>query len=184
MKDFLDIVSDIDNMNEGDLVKISDKIWTLGSLENIKKELSPKLFAFHICINLIGNWKAGGWNYIIAEMGNLVPYFAETLKMFDFMEMEKAFVSLLECFPKDTVFNPSDASYFDVINFLTIKSYKTKGERLNVISLEERKEMMMTFKKRMKVLDDLTELSWGDDTECSGWKQLLDFIASNYDECE
>lgn len=184
IKDFLDNVFDIDNISEMDLIKISDKIWALGSLENIKEEVTPKLFAFHICVNLIGNWKEGGWNYIIAEMGDLVPYIAETLEMFDLGEMKKAFVSLLECFPKDIVFNPSDASYFDIINFLTVKSYKTKSKRLSAISSEERKEIMMTFKKRMKVLDDLTELSWGDNTECFGWKQVLDFIASKCDECE
>lgn len=43
--------------NESKFASISDDIWQLGSLEEIKKEVSHEAFTFNIIVNMIGNWK-------------------------------------------------------------------------------------------------------------------------------
>lgn len=49
------------------IVEVSDRLWSMGSLEEIKKEVDPSLFDFHIAINMIGNWKGDGWWFLICE---------------------------------------------------------------------------------------------------------------------
>ena len=44
-----------------DLVTVSDEIWKLGTLEEIKEKLSPELFTVHIGMNVIGNHQGDGW---------------------------------------------------------------------------------------------------------------------------
>lgn len=58
LKILLDNYSDLDN--ELKFARISDDIWQLGSLEEIKKEVSPETFTFHMAVNIIGNWKCDG----------------------------------------------------------------------------------------------------------------------------
>lgn len=43
------------------LAEKSDELWKIGSLAEIKTQVSPELFALHVYVNLIGNWKEGGW---------------------------------------------------------------------------------------------------------------------------
>lgn len=47
--------------NHKDLVTVSDEIWKLGTLEEIKEKLSPELFTVHIGMNVIGNHQGDGW---------------------------------------------------------------------------------------------------------------------------
>lgn len=54
IKEMMDGVSGID---ESELFKISDKLWKIGRLEEIKETVSPDLFYLHVGINMIGNWK-------------------------------------------------------------------------------------------------------------------------------
>ena len=52
-----EMFQDISSINEAVLVKLSDKLWEIGTLEEIREQVSPDLFLLHIGINMIGNWK-------------------------------------------------------------------------------------------------------------------------------
>lgn len=73
------------------LARISDDIWQLGSLEEIKKEVSHETFIFHIAVNMIGNWQGDGWNYIFAEGHTLLPYISETFNELELLELKSQF---------------------------------------------------------------------------------------------
>ena len=45
------------------------------------------------------------------------------------------------------------------------------------MTLAETKEMVKKIRQNINILEDLTEPLWKDSSECSGWKQILDYIA-------
>ena len=57
IKEMTDGVIDI---GEVKLAKISDKLWKIGNLKEIRENVSHSLFYLHIGMNLIGNWKGDG----------------------------------------------------------------------------------------------------------------------------
>ncbi len=50
---------------------ISDDLWKLGSIDKIKDEVSPETFTFHVAVNMIGNWKGDGWDFIFYEVNTV-----------------------------------------------------------------------------------------------------------------
>lgn len=53
-----------------------------------------------------------------------------------------------------------------------------EDERLLSIPLEKRKEMVAQVRKKLGVLEDLTEPVFGLDAECGGWKPVIEYISS------
>lgn len=48
------------NINESVLLKLSDRLWTMGNLSEIQENVTPALFNLHVCVNMIGNWQNDG----------------------------------------------------------------------------------------------------------------------------
>jgi len=46
--------------NEDDLVLLSDRIWALGSLAEIRAQVSSEVFLIFVGMNVIGAWKGDG----------------------------------------------------------------------------------------------------------------------------
>lgn len=115
IKEMIDGVSDID---ETELLKISDKLWKIGGLEKIKAIVSPELFYLHININMIGNWKGEGWWFLICEQADFVPYIPTALDKLNLPELKIAFESVIKVFQEYAVFKSDDAVYYDICNFL------------------------------------------------------------------
>lgn len=178
IKEMLGDISDIYSMDEFTLVKISDKLWEIGKLEEIKEKVSPDLFNLFIGMNVIGNWKEGGWWYIICEMGALVPYIPMALENLCLTELKTAFENIIKIFPEYTVFDPNNETYCDIVNFLQNTRFKVQDERLNNIDIEKRKEMVTQVRQNLKDLEHLTEPLLGEHSEYNGWKPILDYIAN------
>lgn len=176
IKEMMDGVSGID---ESELFKISDKLWKIGRLEEIKETVSPDLFYLHVGINMIGNWKGDGWWFLICEQADFVPYIPTALDKLNLPELKTAFENVIKVFPEYTVFKSNDAAYCDICNFLQSAGIKIDDERLKSIPLEKRKEMVRQVRQNIDRLEDLTKPLWGDSAEYEGWKHVLDFISSN-----
>lgn len=174
-----DMIKDINNINEGTLAKLSDQIWSMGNIQQIKEKLSPKLFHLYISINMIGNWKSEGWWGIISEQAELVPYIPDALEALQLNHLKTAFVDIIAIFPSYTIFSNDESGYYDIINFLQNVRFKVEDERLNRIPLETRKEMVQTIKKKLDQLEDLSDSLWGYGAELDGWKQVVTYIKSN-----
>lgn len=84
---------------ETKFASISDDIWELGSIEEIKKKVSPETFTFHIAVNMIGNWKGVGWHFLFCEGRELLPYIPDTLNSLRLIEIKNAFERTLSIFP-------------------------------------------------------------------------------------
>ena len=174
-----ELTADLPNIDETNLTEISDKLWALGSLEEIKEKTSPELFHLHVGMNLAGNWKAGGWWYVLCEQADLVPYIPAALEALNLPELKTAFENVIALFPDFTVFQSNDSVYCDIVNFLQSAHFKVQDERLKSISKEKRKEMVAQVRQNLDLLEDLTEPIWGECSECNGWKSILDFISAN-----
>lgn len=171
-----EMLNGISDVNEDVLVKISDKLWKIGSLNEIKEKTDADLFLLHIGVNMIGNWKCEGWWCLICEQAELVPYIPGALEAFGLLDLKTAFENIIAAFPAFTVFSNSDNTYYDIVNFLQNVHFKVSDERLNSIAPEKRKQMVKYIEQELNTLEELTEPLWGYDAECEGWKQVLDFI--------
>ena len=162
---------------ESKFASISDDIWKLGSIEKIKDEVSAEVFTFHVAVNMIGNWKGDGWDFIFYEGRALLPYIPDTLSRLELGEIKDAFEQTLAVFP-DFASDCDEEVYTDVANFLINPQFKVADERLNAISKEERRALSEAYHKGVQRLDDLSEKLWGYGAEGDGWKNVLDYLNS------
>ena len=156
---------------------ISEDLWKLGSIEKIKDEVSPETFTFHVAVNMIGNWKGDGWDYIFYEGRALLPYIPDTLSKLGLVEIKDAFEQALSVFPGFAK-ECDEGVYTDVMNFLINPRFKVADERLNAIPKEERTALSEAYHRGVQRLDDLSEKLWGYDAEEDGWKSVLDYLNS------
>ena len=156
---------------------ISDDLWKLGSIDKIKDEVSPETFTFHVAVNMIGNWKGDGWDFIFYEGRALLPYIPDTLSKLGLVEIKDAFEQTLSVFP-DFASDCNEEVYTDVMNFLINPRFKVADERLNAIPKEERTALSRAYHKGVQRLDDLSEMLWGYRAEEGGWKNVLDYLNS------
>lgn len=184
LKILLDNYSDLDN--ESKFASISDDIWQLGSLEEIKKEVGPEAFTFHIAVNMIGNWKCDGWHFIFVECNSLLPYISEVLDKLGLLEVKNQFEGIIfwlkEYFANGGVkfldFEQTfgEEMHYDVMNFLMNPRFQVKSKKLNNISMDDRKLISKKYKAEIEKLDDISQKLWGYGTEEDGWKNILDYI--------
>ena len=179
--------NDLDN--ESKFAKISDDIWKIGSLGEIKKEVGDETFTFHIIVNLIGGWKSDGWDYVFAEGCAILPYVAGALNELGLTELKNQFdntaVWLNEYFGNvgveflnfDKVMD--EKTHYDVINVMSNPRFKVEDEKLNCISMDDRKIVSRKYKTEIGKLEDISEKLWGYGAEEDGWKNVLDFISKH-----
>lgn len=184
LKILLENYSDFDN--ESKFARISDDIWQLGSLEEIKKEVSPEAFTFHVAVNMIGNWKCDGWDFIFMECRSLLPYLSAALDELGLSELKHQFDSvctwLKEYFSNagiaflDFEQDLDEEGYYDVLNFLINPNFQVKNEKLNCIGKDDRVLTGKKYRAEMEKLDDFAQRLWGYGAEDDGWKNVLDYI--------
>ncbi|MBQ7774870.1 MAG: hypothetical protein IJ379_03025 [Lachnospiraceae bacterium] len=179
-----EFIGDMSNIDEAKLVEISDKLWKLGSLEEIREAVSPELFYLHVGMNMIGNWKGEGWWGVICEHADLIPYIPATLEQLNLPKLKAAFENVVSLFPEHTVFKADDAAYYDICNFLQSFSIKVQDERLKDITSEKRRAMVKQMRSSLNALEDLTEPLWGEQAECGGWKCVVDYISDKIEETQ
>lgn len=172
-----DILNGMEDIDENTLAELSDKLWQLGTLEEIKEKVTPELFNLHICMNMVGNWKCDGWWYIFCEQVRLVPFIPKALSALGLFKLRKSFEEVISCFPEDTTFT-DDADYIDIVNFLQNDRFKVSNKKLNEIPIEKRKEMVKKTSRCIEELERLTEPLWGYNSENDGWKNVIDYIAA------
>lgn len=160
---------------ESKFASISDDIWKIGPIEKIKDGVSAEAFTFHVAVNMIGNWKGDGWDFIFYEGRALLPYIPDTLSRLGLVEIKCAFEQTLSVFP-DFTSDCDEEVYTDVANFLINPRFKVADERLNAIPKEERTALSRAYHKGVQRLDDLSEKLWGYEAEEGGWENVLDYL--------
>ena len=165
--------------NEGELVIVSDEIWKLGSLEDIKKKVSPELFTAQVSMNIIGNWQCDGWESIISYHPDFFPYVPQALDAIGQPEIKKAFQNVIALLPDFLSFNDGGADvnalYCDAINFLANVRFKISDERFNQYSKEERAQLSQEFNEKMEILEGLSDPLFK-------WDGVINYIKNKYDK--
>ena len=46
-----ELLNGVKCLDENTLAELSDKLWELGTLDDIKEKVTPELFTLHICMN-------------------------------------------------------------------------------------------------------------------------------------
>ena len=164
--------------NEDDLVIVSDEIWKLGSLKEIKEKVSPELFTAHVIMNIIGNWQSDRWEGIINYHPDLFPYVSQALTAIKKPDIKEAFVSLIELFPNYVLFENGgadvDVFYNNLMNFLADDNFEADDERLKKYSKEEHAQLCLKFNNQMEILEDLSDSLYD-------WDSVINYISENYD---
>ncbi len=171
-----DVIEDLNKLDEAVFARLSDKLWALGSLRDIKEKVTVELFNLHIGINMIGIWKSEGWDSIIGEQADFVPYIPVVLEELGLYDVQDAFENVISLFPEETVFQSDSEAYYDIYNFFTSFSHKAQNEKLKAIAPEKRRELVKLKRQKVSLLDELTEQYWSDNAEMNGWKQIFDYI--------
>ena len=171
-----DVIENLNNLDVTAFAQLSNKLWELGNLDDIKEKVTPELFHLHIGINMIGLWKSEGWDAIIGEHAYFVPYIPVVLREFELPDIRERFENVISLFPEGTVFRSDNEEYYDVYNFLTTFGHKTQSEKLKAIAPEKRRELVKSMRQNVNFLDELTELYWSDFSEKAGWKQIFHYI--------
>ncbi len=163
------------NFNESFFAEVSDKLWEIGEIEEIKNQTDEDLFLFHIAVNIIGNWKGDGWWEFICNYPRLIRYVPDTLAALKLSDMKAAFETVIKCFPENTVFEDS-STYVDTVNFLQNVRFKISDTYLNSIPADKRKEMSEALHKSVDALESLTDKRWAYNAKDEGWSDVIDFI--------
>lgn len=167
------------NINDSVLLKLSDRLWTMGNLSEIQENVTPALFNLHVCVNMIGNWQNDGWWFLISEQAELVPFIPHTLEVLELYELKVAFEHIISLFPNFTVFSNRNETYYDIINFLQNVRFKVADKRLLAISVEERKTLVNSVHKLIDELEELTIPLWGGNAKNNGWFHAIQYIEQN-----
>lgn len=95
-----------------DLANLSDKIWEIGNLGEIKSKVIPELFILHVMINVIGNWQGSGWLGILHYQKELIPYISHALAEFELHEMKDNFQNIASLYPNIANFSKEEEKLY------------------------------------------------------------------------
>ena len=161
--------------DDGDLVIVSDELWKLGNVDEIKEKVSPELFIVHVGMNVIGNFQSDGWHSIFMYQRQLLPYISKTLNELGLHEVEASFQKVLSQFPE--LFCNADEA--ESLNFLNGAYWKYSEKELKQYSKEERTKIT-DYNRVIKELDDVSD-TFLSQTPNDGWESVLDYISKRHD---
>lgn len=169
-----DILQGKDINSEDAIVTLSDRIWEIGSLAEIKRQVSDDVFTFHIVANVIGNYKCDGWQYIIEEHPDLLPFISNAMSEMGIREIGEYTKDLSHIFPIPIdVLSLSGEDYCEVVNFLhgtrIGKFFSLTIDELKQYSPEERIVLVGKYEQAIEQLDKASK-QWNYETsDNNGW---------------
>lgn len=185
---FSDVLQGMDVNTEDAIVTLSDKVWEIGELSEIKNQVSDAVFAFHIVANVIGIYKGDGWQAIIEENTELLPYISHAMYEIGLDKIGDATKNIEQIFPLNIdAFSLDEDQLCEVVNFVRGsregKFFTITMEELKGYTPEERKQITAKYSEACEKLEDATESMWGyNSPDNEGWgvvsryleKHLLD----------
>lgn len=170
-----DVLQGMDVNTEDAIVTLSDKVWEIGELSEIKNQVSDAVFAFHIVANVIGIYKGNGWQAIIEENTELLPYISHAMYEIGLDKIGDATKNIEQIFPLNIdVFSLDEDQLCEVVNFVRGsregKYFTITMEELKGYTSEERKQITAKYSEACEKLEDATESMWGyNSPDNEGW---------------
>lgn len=131
-----DVLQGMDINTEDAIVTLSDRIWEIGNIDEIRQQVSDAAFTFHIVANVIGNCKCDGWMSIVEDHTDLLPYISSAMYEIGLDKVGEATQNIANIFPLD-ISVLSDGEFCKVINFM--KGHKADLEELKNIANRNKK---------------------------------------------
>ena len=170
-----DVMQGMDVNTEDAIVTLSDKVWEIGELSEIKNQVSDAVFAFNIVANVIGIYKGDGWQAIIEENTELLPYISHAMYEIGLDKIGDATKNIEQIFPLNIdVFSLDEDQLCEVVNFVRGsregKYFTITMEELKGYTSEERKQITAKYSEACEKLEDATESMWGyNSPDNEGW---------------
>ena len=147
----------MDVNTEDAIVTLSDKIWEIGSIDEIRQQVSDVTFTFHVVTNVIGNCQGDGWMSIVEYHADLLPYISSAMYEIGLDKVGEATKNIANIFPLD-ISVLSDSEFCKVVNFM--KGHKTDLEELKKYSESEQEKMSEQYFDTIDKLDEIAEKLW------------------------
>lgn len=154
---------------------LDDQIGDVSNFDRLKSQVSPEVFTACVSYIVVENWQGDGWTNIVDDY-DLLPYISPSLAKVGYSRLAALFTTLLQDLPFDfsTI---SEEEYIEMLNFVWNARFKIKDERLQKISLEERKRFIKDFYHNILNLDQQAEKMWSPFSKnYEGAKRVIDFI--------
>lgn len=132
-----DVLQGMDINTEDAIVTLSDRIWEIGNIDEIRQQVSDAAFTFHIVANVIGNCKCDGWMSIVEDHTDLLPYISSAMYEIGLDKVGEAAQNIANIFPLD-ISVLSDGEFCKVVNFM--KGHKADLEELKKYSESEQEK--------------------------------------------
>lgn len=178
---FSDVLQGMDINTEDTIVTLSDKIWKLGHINEIKKQVSDTAFTFQIVANVIGSYKGDGWQSIIEDHAELLPYISQAMFNVGLSNVGEATKNIVDIFPSNLdVFSLNSKEFCEVVNFLKGIQFNTTIENLKEYSEDEQEKMSGQYFDTIHKLDDVAAQMWAfgcPDNE--GWGMVSKYLEEN-----
>lgn len=152
-----DVLQGMEVNSEDAIVTLSDRIWKIGNIDEIKKQVSDATFTFHVVANVIGNCKGDGWLSIIENHVDLLPYISCTMYEIGLDKIGEATRNICNVFPLD-VSTLNSKEFCKVVNFM--EGHATDLEVLKKYSETEHEEMSKEYFATINKLDDMAAKIW------------------------
>ena len=124
-----DVLQGMDINTEDAIVTLSDRIWEIGNIDEIRQQVSDAAFTFHIVANVIGNCKCDGWMSIVEDHTDLLPYISSAMYEIGLDKIGEATQNIANIFPLD-ISVLSNGEFCKVVNFMN--GHKSDLEKLNI----------------------------------------------------
>lgn len=132
-----DVLQGMDVYREDTIATLSDKIWEIGNIDEIRQQVSDVTFTFHVVTNVIGNCQGDGWMSIVEYHADLLPYISSAMYEIGLDKVGEATQNIANIFPLD-ISVLSDSEFCKVVNFM--KGHKTDLEELkNIVNRNKKK---------------------------------------------
>ena len=152
-----DVLQGMDINAEDAIVTLSDRIWEIGNIDEIRQQVSDAAFTFHIVANVIGNCKCDGWMSIVEEHTDLLPYISSAMYEIGLDKVGEATQNIANIFPLD-ISVLSNGEFCKVVNFM--KGHKTDLEELKKYSESEQEKMSEQYFDTIDKLNEIAEKLW------------------------
>ncbi len=183
-----DVLQGMDVNTEDAIVTLSDKVWEIGELSEIKNQVSDTVFAFHIVANVIGIYKGDGWQAIIEENTELLSYISHAMYEIGLDKIGDATKNIEQIFPLniDTLSLDED-QLCEVVNFVRGsregKYFTITMEELKGYTSEERKQITAKYLEACEKLEDATENIWGyNGPDNEGWGVVGRYLEKHWQD--
>lgn len=170
-----DVLQGMDVNTEDTILTLCGKVWEIGELSEIKEQVSDTVFTVHIVANVIGIYKGDGWQAIIEENTELLPYISQAMYAIGLDKIGEVTKNIEHIFPIDMdVLTLDEEQHCEVVNFLNGiregKHFTITIEELKGYTPEERKQLTAKYSEACEKLDAATENMWDyDSPDNEGW---------------